>query len=208
MSSAFAEGNADHLPLSTLGMHKLFSEDYIRINTAIIHLSPPNGKGFMSLGIMVDITRSIIEKADIVIAQVNSRMPMTRGDSMIHISDIDYVVEHDEELVTYRTEEPDPETREVGRNIARLIDDGSTLQVGFGRIPDAALRFLTDKRDLKIHSEIITDTVAELAASGAIAPPGTTLPEAASRPASASAQTGSSTSLTTIPWWSSGTSQA
>lgn len=168
ISSAFAEGNADHLPLSTTGMHKLFSEGYIKINTAIIQLSPPDGKGCMSLGVMVDITRSIIATADVVIAQVNPKMPMTRGDSMIHLDDVDYIVEYDESLVSYKAEEPDPETIAVGQNIARLIEDGSTIQTGFGRIPDAALMFLKDKKNLCIHSEIITDNIADLALSGAI----------------------------------------
>ncbi len=168
ISSAFAEGNADHLPLSTMGMNKLFSEGYIKINTAIIQLSPPDGNGCMSLGVMVDITRSIIATADVVIAQVNRKMPMTRGDSMVHLDDVDYIVEYDEPLVSYRTEEPDPETLMVGQNIACLIENGSTIQTGFGRIPDAAMMFLKDKRNLCIHSEIITDNIADLALSGAI----------------------------------------
>lgn len=168
MSTAFAEGQADHLPLSTMGMHKLFSEGYIKINTALIQLSPPDSKGRMSLGVMVDITRSIIQTADVVIAQVNRNMPVTRGDSMISLDDVDYLVEYDEPLVSYHLEDPDPETKQVGLNIARLIEDGSTIQMGFGRIPDAAMMFLKDKHNLCIHSEIITDTIADLAASGAI----------------------------------------
>lgn len=170
MSSAFAEGQADHLPLSTVGMFKLFDEGYIRINTAIIQLSPPNEEGMPSLGIMVDIMRSIVGKAERVIAQVNRHMPITRGESLIPLTDIDYIVEHDEPLVTFRQEEPDPETLEVGRNVARLVEDGSTIQVGFGRIPDAAMQSLQDKQNLRIHSEIITDSIVDLAAAGAIAP--------------------------------------
>ncbi len=168
MSCAFAEGNADHLPLSTMGMHKLFSEGYIKINTAVIQLSPPDSRGRMSLGVMVDITRSIIASADVVIAQVNRNMPMTRGDSLVLLKDVDYIVEYDEPLVTYRIEEPDVETKAVGQNVARLIEDGSTIQIGFGRIPDAAMTFLKDKKNLCIHSEIITDNIADLALSGAI----------------------------------------
>jgi len=168
MTSAFAEGNADHLPLSTTGIYKLFSEGYIKINTALIQLSPPDSRGFMSLGVSVEIMRSIIDKADLVIAQVNHRMPMTRGDTMIHLDRIDYLVEHDEPLVGFSLEDPDPETLAVGKNVARLIEDGSTIQMGFGRIPDAAVRFLKDKRGLRIHSEIITDSVVDLAASGAV----------------------------------------
>lgn len=168
ISSAFAQGNADHLPLSTTGMHKLFTEGYIKINTALIQLSPPDSKGFMSLGVSVDITRSIIEKADLVIAQVNHRMPMSRGDTMVHLDDVNYIVEHDEPLVSFNHEEPDPETLAVGKNVARLVDDGSTIQMGFGRIPEATLVHLKEKHHLRIHSEIITDAVVDLFASGAL----------------------------------------
>lgn len=168
MTSAFSEGNADHLPLSSMGMHKLFSEGHVRINTAIIQLSPPDSNGNMSLGVMVDVTRSIIEKADVVIAQVNRHMPLTRGESMVSLDEVDCIVEYDEELVNFSLEDPDPETVMVGRNIARLIEDGSTLQVGFGRIPDAAMACLEDKQNLSIHSEIITDAIVDLAVSGVI----------------------------------------
>jgi len=169
MRSAFAEGQADHLPLSTVGMFKLFHEGYIRINTAIIQLSRPNEEGMLSLGVMVDIMRTIIGKAEKVIAQVNRHMPVTNGDSLIPLSDLDYIVEHDEPLVTFSQEEPDPEIIEVGRNVARLVDDGATIQMGFGRIPEAAMHCLQGKRNLRIHSEIITDTVVDLAAGGALA---------------------------------------
>ena len=170
LTPAFAEGRADHLPMSSLGKFKLFAEGYITINTALIQLSPPDGKGFMSLGVTVDIMKSIIEKADVVIAQVNRYMPVTCGDSLVHVKDVDYLVEFDEPLVSYPLQESDPEVMQVGKNISRLIEDGSTIQIGFGRIPDAALMFLKEKKDLRIHSEIVTDSVVDLAVSGAIPP--------------------------------------
>ena len=169
MTSAFTDGRADHLPMSSLGKFKLFSEGYITINTALIQLSPPDGKGFMSLGVTVDIMRAIIEKADVVIiAQINRYMPVTGGDSLVHVRDVDHIVEHDEPLVSYPLQEPDPEVMKVGEHISRLIEDGATIQIGFGRIPDAALMFLKGKKDLSIHSEIITDSVVDLAVSGAV----------------------------------------
>ena len=171
MSSAFTEGNADHLPLSTTGMYKLFSEGYIRINVALIQLSPPDGRGRMSLGVSVDITRSVIENADVVIAQVNRAMPKTRGDTLVSLADVDHIVEFDEPLVSFCHEEPDPEILAVGRNVARLVEDGATVQMGFGRIPDATAIFLRDKKNLRIHSEVITDTVVDLVASGAVEGP-------------------------------------
>lgn len=171
MSSAYAEGNADHLPLSTTGMYKLFSEGYIRINVALIQLSPPDGRGRMSLGVSVDITRSVIENADVVIAQVNRAMPKTRGDTLVSLADVDHIVEFDEPLVSFCHEEPDPEILAVGRNVARLVEDGATVQMGFGRIPDATAIFLRDKKNLRIHSEVITDTVVDLVAAGAVEGP-------------------------------------
>jgi acyl-CoA hydrolase/RimJ/RimL family protein N-acetyltransferase len=169
MTSAFAQGNADHMPLCTSGMTKLFCEEYIKINTILIQLSPPDEDGYMSLGVMVDITKAIIDKADTVIAQVNAYMPRTYGDSMIHVNEVDYIVEHDEPLVSYCPEETDPEILMVGANVARLIEDGSTLQVGFGRIPDAALMNLAGKRNLSVHSEIITDSIVDLVHTGVVA---------------------------------------
>jgi len=171
MTSAFADGRTDHLPMSSLGKFKLFSEGYITINTALIQLSPPDGKGFMSLGVTVDIMRSIIEKADVVVAQINRYMPVTGGDTLVHVRDVDHIVEHDEPLVSYPLHESDPEVMQVGEHISHLIEDGATIQIGFGRIPDAALMFLKGKKDLRIHSEIITDSVVDLAVSGAVSRP-------------------------------------
>ncbi|HPJ92485.1 MAG TPA: GNAT family N-acetyltransferase [Deltaproteobacteria bacterium] len=168
MTNAFAQGNADHMPLCTSGMTKLFSEEYIKVNTILIQLSPPDENGYMSLGVMVDIIKAIMYKADTVIAQVNAFMPRTCGDSMIHVDDVDYIVEHDEPLVSYSPEETDPEILMVGANVAGLIEDGSTLQVGFGRIPDAALMNLSGKRDISVHSEIITDTIVDLVHAGVV----------------------------------------
>jgi RimJ/RimL family protein N-acetyltransferase len=122
----------------------------------------------MNLGVTVDIMKSIIERSDVVIAQVNRHMPVTRGDTRVHVSEVDYIVEHDEPLVNCPVEAPDPEVMEVGKNIGRLIEDGSTIQIGFGRIPEAAMGFLKTKKNLSIHSEIITDPVVDLAASGAV----------------------------------------
>jgi len=169
ISGAFACGKTDHIPLSSEMMDPFISQGCIRINTAIIQLSPPDEKGFMSLGVTVHVMKSIIEKADVVIAQINNAMPVTCGDTLIHISEIDYLVEYNEPLLESSHEELDPETLEVGEHVALLVEDGSTIQAGFGRIPDAALRAMKGKKGLSIHSEIITDTVVDLVRSGAIA---------------------------------------
>ncbi|HVN71976.1 MAG TPA: GNAT family N-acetyltransferase [Desulfomonilia bacterium] len=168
LSGPFSTGKTDHIPLSSDMLERLIQEGSIRINTAIIQLSPADKKGFMSLGVTVDIVRSMIDHADIVVAQVNKHMPFTCGESLVHISEIDHIVEFDEPLVNSPAEDLDFETKEIGKNVASLVKDGSTIQIGFGRIPDAALKSMTDKKNLSIHSEIITDTILDLVKSGAI----------------------------------------
>jgi len=168
IAGAFASGKADHIPLSSDMMDAFIRQGCIRINIAVIQLSRPDERGYMSLGVTSDILRTIIEEADLVIAQVNSRMPFTCGDNLIHMMEVDYLVEYDEPLIACPPEEPDPETVMIGERISRLVEDGSTIQVGFGRIPDTALMSLTGKKNLSIHSEIITDNVMKLVESGAI----------------------------------------
>ena len=174
MSGPFSTGKTDHIPLSSDMLDRLIQEGSIRINTAIIQLSPPDEKGYMSLGVTVDVVKSMIDHADIVIAQVNSHMPFTCGESLVHISEVDYIVEHDEPLISSQAEDLDFETRQIGEHVANLVKDGSTIQIGFGRIPDAALKAMKNKKDLSIHSEIITDTVIDLVSAGAI-PKGNTI---------------------------------
>ncbi|MGO9146632.1 MAG: GNAT family N-acetyltransferase [Desulfomonilia bacterium] len=168
MSGPFSTGKTDHIPLSSDMLDRLIYEGSIKINTAVIQLSPPDEKGYMSLGVTVDIVRSMIDHADIVVAQVNSHMPFTCGESLVHISEVDHIVEYDEPLVSCPVEEFDFETRQIGEHVANLVKDGSTIQIGFGRIPDAALKAMKTKKDLSIHSEIITDTVIDLVREGAI----------------------------------------
>ncbi|PKL35317.1 MAG: acetyl-CoA hydrolase [Spirochaetae bacterium HGW-Spirochaetae-1] len=168
LRSAFDQGNADHMPVSTFGLSRLILEEYIPVDVALIQLGIPDSRGFMSLGVTVDITRTIIEKASVVIAQVNRNIPRTFGDGFIHMSMVDHLIEHDAPLIEYPMEKLDIETLEVGENIASLIDDGSTIQFGFGRIPEAALLSLVGKKDLGIHSEIITDTICDLMESGTV----------------------------------------
>lgn len=167
-SSAFAEGNADHMPVSSVGLTKLLAQEYVKINTVIMQLSPPDKQGFMSLGVTVDLTKTALDLADVVIAQVNGNMPRTFGDGFIHVNKVDYIIEHDEPLMEFPLEDQDPETLKVGENIARLIEDGATIQIGFGRIPNAALLALRDKKDIGIHSEIITDAICDLVGRGVI----------------------------------------
>ncbi|MCD6571423.1 MAG: GNAT family N-acetyltransferase [Deltaproteobacteria bacterium] len=168
ISSAFDQGRADHTPISSFNLTRLITGGHVKIDTAIVHLSAPDEHGYMSLGICVDITRTIIEYADTVIAQVNKEMPRTMGDGFMHVDKIDYIVEHDEALIEDTPEEPDAETGLVGENISKLIDDGATIQIGFGRLPNAALYALEGKRNIGIHTEILTDPICDLVKNGVI----------------------------------------
>jgi 4-hydroxybutyrate CoA-transferase len=124
--------------------------------------------GFFSFGVSNDYTKPAAEAAKIVIAQVNDKMPRTMGDSFIHISDIDYIVEANHEIIELKPPKIGEIERAIGENCASLVEDGSTLQLGIGAIPDAVLLFLKDKKDLGIHSEMISDGVLELVEAGVI----------------------------------------
>jgi len=135
---------------------------------ALIQVSPPDKEGNCSLGVSVDIVKSATANASLVIAQVNPRMPRTFGDSFIHAYDIDVLVPCDEPLIEIQPPEVTDITRQIAENISSLIEDGATLEIGIGRIPQALVGFLKDKKDLGIHSEMISDDILELIESGVI----------------------------------------
>jgi GNAT superfamily N-acetyltransferase len=147
----------------------LFKSGRISIDVALITVSPPDEHGNCSLGVSVDITRSAVEAARLVIAQVNRHSPRTLGDAFLHVSQINHLVPHDELLLEWPdTGEPDEVTRQLAANLARLVPDGSTLQLGIGRVPDAVLGLLTNKHDLGIHTEMFSDGVLKLTEAGVI----------------------------------------
>lgn len=165
---AVNENRADYTPSFFYEIPRLFNEKYLPVDVALIQVSSPDKHGYCSYGLSNDYTKPATEAAKLVIAQVNDKMPRTLGDNFIHISQIDYIVEKSEELI----ELPPPKIGEVekaiGENCASLIDDGSTLQLGIGAIPDAVLLFLKDKKDLGIHSEMFSDGVVDLYEAGVI----------------------------------------
>ena len=171
---AVNEGRADFVPVFLSEIPKLFASGEIKIDVALIHVSPPDEHGFCSFGVGVETTKGATEVARIVIAQVNPQMPRTLGDSFIHVSKIHKVVEVDVPILELAQVEPDasPEELEtyakIGSNIADLIDDGSTLQLGIGKIPDAVLASLEGKKDLGVHSEMFSDGVIRLVENGII----------------------------------------
>ena len=155
-------------PINLSEIPRLFKSRQLPIHVALIQVSVPDDFGWMSLGVSVDITQAAALSADMVIAQVNARMPRVLGQSFIHVDDVDVIVEHDEELLTIG-QMPEMETANaIGQLVARLIDDGSTIQIGPGVTSQATLLALSDKNDLGVHSQYITDDVMHLVARGAI----------------------------------------
>ncbi|GAA0713705.1 acetyl-CoA hydrolase/transferase family protein [Paraclostridium ghonii] len=165
---AVAEGRADFTPCHFSEVPRLFKEEYLKVDVAIIQVSPPDNNGYCSFGISNDYTKPAAECAKLVIAEVNPKMPRTLGDSFIHIKDIDYIVEVDYDIIELKPSRIGEIEKAIGENCAKLIEDGSTLQLGIGAIPDAVLLFLKDKKDLGIHSEMISDGVVELVEAGVI----------------------------------------
>jgi acyl-CoA hydrolase/RimJ/RimL family protein N-acetyltransferase len=155
-------------PLHLSAVPRLFKSRRLPIHVALIQVSPPDDFGWMSLGVSVDITLAAAQSADIVIAQVNSHMPRTLGRSFVHVNDVDVIVEHDEELLTIGATADSQQANTIAKHIARLVDDGSTIQIGLGTTPQAVMLALSGKNDLGIHTQFLTDEVMHLVARGVI----------------------------------------
>jgi 4-hydroxybutyrate CoA-transferase len=165
---AINEGRADFVPIFLSEIEWLFGSRSLPIDIAMIHVSPPDEHGFCSFGVSVDTTKTAAECARVVIAQVNPKMPRTLGDSFIHLNKIHHIVEVSDELLEFPMGEVSDIAMRIGRHIADLIEDGSTLQLGIGEIPDAVLNYLTEKKHLGIHSEMVSDGVIDLIEGGII----------------------------------------
>ena len=162
------EGLGDYTPIFLSDIPRLFSSGQLPLDVALIQVTPPDERGMCSLGVSVDIVKSAAENAGLVIAQVNPRMPRTLGNSFLHVHDLDVLVPTDAPILEVSGPEPDETTRKIGEFIAALIDDGSTVEFGIGRIPQSIVEFLKDRRDLGIHTEMFTDAIIELIESGAV----------------------------------------
>lgn len=167
---AVQEGRADFTPVLLSEFTLLFKNNVLPLDVAFVHLSPPDEHGFCSYGIETGLTKSPAESADIIIAEVNENMPRCLGDSFIHVSNIDYIVPVDYPLLELPMSEgglSDIHIK-IGEHIADLIPDGATMQMGIGAIPDAVLKFLHDKRDLGVHTELFSDSVIDLVEAGVL----------------------------------------
>ena len=169
MRKAAFEGKIDYVPAYLSQIPRLFSSHRIGLDVALIQVSPPDRFGYCSLGVSVDITLSGMENAGLVIAQVNPRMPRTWGDSFVHVDEIDYLVDHEEPLLeSLPTVKDNLVTMRIGHFVSQLVDDGATLQIGFGSLPNAILRYLDKKKDLGIHTQLVTDGMVPLIEKGVI----------------------------------------
>jgi acyl-CoA hydrolase/RimJ/RimL family protein N-acetyltransferase len=163
MRKAAFEGKIDYLPIYLSQIPNMFASQRIGLDVALIQVSPPDRFGYCSLGVSVDITRAGADAARMVIAQVNPRTPRTWGDCIVHVDEIDYFVPFEEPLVEDVTLVKNQEVASrIGYYVSQLVEDGATLQIGFGHLPNAILSHLMDKKDLGVHTQVITDAFMPL----------------------------------------------
>lgn len=165
---AVSEGRADYTPVFLSEIPNLFRTGRTVIDVALISVSPPDRHGYCSFGVSTDIVKAATESAHFVIAEVNSRMPRALGDCFIHVHDLDLLVPSDNPILELPPAQPDELAQRIGRHIANLIEDGATLQLGIGTIPDAVLYYLDEFRDLGIHTEMFSDGLIPLVEKGVV----------------------------------------
>lgn len=177
INSCFVGGNVrkavntnrgDYIPIFLSEIHLLFREDILPLDVAVIQVSPPDKHGYCSLGASVDVTLPAVQKAKTVIAQLNPNVPRTHGDGMLHVRQIDALVECDDPIHTYPLPPISETEKRIGRHVASLIEDGATLQMGIGNIPNAVLQHLGGHRRLGVHTEMFSDGLLPLVQSGVI----------------------------------------
>jgi len=166
--SHIQEGLGDYTPIMLIDIPHLFDSGQIPLDAVLLQVTPPDVHGKVSLGVSVDVVKSAAENGSLVIAQVNPRMPRTMGDSFLDVADLDVLVPAERDLLEIPPPEPTEATRQIGENIAGLVEDGSTVEFGIGRIPHAVVEFLKKKKDLGIHTEMLTDSIIDLIDSGAV----------------------------------------
>ena len=165
---AVQNGRADFMPIFLSEIPRLIRSRRVRIDVVLLQVTPPDRHGQMSLGVSVDVVRAAVDTADLVIAEVNPLMPRTFGDSLVRVEDIDWLVPVETPILEHACEPLDDVSLAIGRHVASLIPDGATLQTGIGKIPHAVLSSLRERRDLGIHTEMLSDTVLELVRAGVI----------------------------------------
>lgn len=165
---AVQEGRADYVPVFLSEVPALFRNGVLPLDVALIQVSPPDKHGFCSLGVSVEATRTAVLCARHVVAQVNRNMPRSHGDGLIHVNNLNAIVERDDPLPEPKPADVGPIEAQIGKYCAQLIEDGSTIQIGIGAIPNAVLAALSNHKNLGIHSEMFSDGVIDLVECGAI----------------------------------------
>jgi acyl-CoA hydrolase/GNAT superfamily N-acetyltransferase len=165
---AVNECRADYTPVFLSEIPALFHRGQLPLDVALVQVSPPDRHGYVSLGVSVDVGRAAVDTARHVIAEVNPRMPRTHGDSFVHLSRLAAIVESDRPLYELEPPEGSEVARRIGRYVADLIEDGATIQMGIGDIPDAVLACLGDRRDLGVHTEMFSDGLVRLVEAGVV----------------------------------------
>ncbi len=166
--AAVNQGRADFTPAHLSEIPRLFSTGVLPLDAVLIQVSPPDEHGFCSYGVEVGVSKTAAQNARLVIAEVNTQMPRTLGDAFIHVSKIHHAVHVDYQLPQIKMGQPTELSKAIGRHVASLIEDGATLQMGIGAIPDGVLLFLREKRDLGVHSELFSDGAVDLYEAGVI----------------------------------------
>lgn len=165
---AVNRGDGDYIPVFLSEIPALFRKGVLPLDVALVHVSPPDSHGFCSLGVSVDIARAAVDCAKIVVAQVNARMPRTLGDALLHVEKIHAIVDVDVPLPEVNPPELSDTDRSIGRHIAELIENGATLQMGIGSIPNAGLASLHSHKDLGVHTEMFSDGLIDLVEKGIV----------------------------------------
>ena len=168
LRAAVEAGRADFMPIFLSDVPLLFSSGRIPLDVAVLQVSPPDRHGYCTLGTSVDTALAAATSARHVVAEVNERMPRTHGNTLLHVSRIAAFAHTDQPLPTHPRSVGDPVTDAIGEHASALIEDGATLQMGIGAIPDAVLQRLMNKQDLGVHTEMFSDGVVDLAEAGAI----------------------------------------
>mgnify|MGYP002475781438 FL=1 len=168
LREATQKGNASYIPVFLSEVPLLFRRGILPLDVALIQVSPPDAHGYCSLGVSVDATKAAVDTAKVILAQVNPQMPRTHGDGLIHISKIDRFTEVNEAIHTHILNEPSSIEKRIGEHIAGLVKNGSTLQMGIGAIPNAALSQLTHHKHLGVHTEMFSDGIIDLVKRGVI----------------------------------------
>lgn len=168
MREAVNSGRADYIPVFLSEVPRLFRQKILPLDVALLHVSPPDRHGYCSLGISVDVARAASDSARILIAQINPNMPRTHGDGLIHVSRLTAMVECNDPIVEHHPSPLSDTERAIGRHVASLVEDGATLQMGIGAIPDAVLAALGSHRRLGIHTEMFSDGIIDLVEKGVI----------------------------------------